>query len=177
MKSKPFNLDLQMFAEDQKPNGEEQNYDSPEKNLLEAYQQLKEKSVPKEDYDKVLEMNKKLLDASLNGVGEQTEGEEKPSDPSIDDLRAELYGPKRKELTDLEYWEKTLALRKAVMDQGKTDPMVPVGKDVSPTQADFATAENICSVVEECINLANGDSQEFTRQLDKRVIGGLPKKK
>lgn len=172
MKSKPllFRLDIQLFAEDNPP--------APESNILEAYKKLKETSVPRADYEKVLEINKKLVDASLNGGGDNNDDEDsKKSEPSIDDLRADLYGPKRKDLNNLEYWSKTLALRKAVMDQGKTDPMVPIGKDVSPTQQDFATAENICSAIEECITLANGDPEEFNRELDKRIIGGLPKSK
>ena len=176
MKSKPFKIDLQHFAEDPKP--EEQKFkqhEAPESNLLKAYEELKETTVPREDYEKVLEMNKQLLDASFNGKGDEEDEEEKSS-PSIDELRADLYGGK-KQLNDLEYWEKTLALRKACMEKGMTDPLVPVGKDVSPTQNDFAFAEKLVETVEECISLANGDSGEFTRQLDKRVIGGLPKKK
>lgn len=182
MKTKPllFALDIQKFSKDDpepKPEATDDNPPAPDKNLLEAYNKLKKDSVSRKDYEKVLEMNKQLLDASLNGGGDDPKDDKELPVPSIDELRADLYGPKRKELNDLDYWEKTLALRKAVMEQGKTDPMVPIGKDVTPTQADFATAELICSEIEECIKEANGDSAEFDRLLDKRIIGGLPKRK
>ena len=63
------------------------------------------------------------------------------------------------------------------MENGKADPFVPFGKDANPTQADFDLAERVASTMQECITLAGGDPERFNQEVDKRIIGGLPKRK
>ena len=161
-----FKLDLQMFAE------EEPEPPKPEEDYLKVIKDLKEKSVSKEEYDKLLEDRNKLLNDYLNG------GDLKPHvDPknkeSAEDIREYLRQGKAR--TNLELWTKYLDLRDKVMEQGEIDPMVPVGPDVTPKDSDFASAAKTASEIRECIENCGGDPELFNQLLDKKFIGGFPK--
>ena len=170
MKTRPYKLDLQLFAEDQPetpPTDLEQNY-------IEVIKELKENSVPKEDYDRVLDENKRLLNEYLNG-GEPVSvpEEEKITEAQ---LREDLYGGK-KELTNLEYWDKTIKLREMVMARGQIDPAVPVGHKYKPTSEDFAVSAKVFAEIGECVKAADGDPAKFNDLLDAKIIGGIPRAK
>ena len=168
--NKKHKLDLQLFAEDPKNEDPNQVY-------LDKIKDLQENTVPKSQYEELKEQNKTLLENVINGNALKKVDPEVEDKPDIKQLRDDLYGGK-KDLNNLEYWEKTLELRKAVMAEGKADPFVAIGKDVQPTQADFDTAQRVADTVEECIKLANGDSKVFTQEFDSRVYGGIvPNKK
>lgn len=163
-----FYLDLQMFADgDPEPTPElEQDY-------LKVIKELKENSVPKADYEKVFNDRNKLLNDYLNG------GNPQPStDPekgvSAEDIREYLRTGKSK--TNLDLWTHYLDLRDKVMEQGGIDPMVPVGPDITPKDADFALAAKIASEIRECIENCDNDPELFNQLLDKKIIGGLPTK-
>lgn len=163
-----YYLDLQLFAEDQTPPADDTVIPPADKNAVETLKKLKENTVPKEDYLKVVQENKELWEATLNGDKLDTEEKEKEA-PNIKELREDLFGGK-KQLTNLEYWDKTLKLRKALMEKGETDPFVPVGEKIVPEQSDFDAAERVAEVVQECIDYANGDSEVFTNELQRRTI-------
>ena len=174
MKNQPlsFMLYLQMFAEDQ-PKKEEEDLD-PNKKYLEVIDNLKKNTVSLEKYKELEAQNKQLLDAVINGNSVKNEDSEENKGPSIKELREDLFGGK-KQLTNLEYWKKTLALRKALMEQGETDPFVPVGTKIVPERSDFEAAQRVADVVQECIDYANDDSAVFTNELQRRTIEVLPR--
>lgn len=161
-------LDLQLFAEEDQKSAEPEKVD-PEKNYAKAIAELKAKTVSREDYQKLEEQNKQLLDAIINGNGGQDSPEDKTKRASIEELRKDLYVDK-KTMTNLEYWEKTLQLRELLMEQGKTDPFVPVGHKVKATSADYAAAENVASGIKECIEAAGGDPVAFNNELRRRGL-------
>jgi hypothetical protein len=172
-----FVLDLQLFADDPEPKKEEKQVveetkkADPDKNTMEALKKLKENSVSKEEYDRVVERNRELLESYINGKTDKTEVVDDPKDkPTADSLRKELYGGERDSMTNLEYWEKTLELRKIEMDKGKTDPFVPVGSKVQPTYEDFVRGQRIAEVMEECIKVADGDPIAFNNELRRRGL-------
>ena len=173
MKTRPFKLNLQLFAEDDP--APEDKKDPIEQNYLKELKKLKENSVPKADYDKVVEEHKKVLKELLNGETHKggDDGNNQPEDPSIKELREDLY-VKQNCKNNLEYFSKTLMLREKVMEQGGIDPFVPVGKDVTPEDRHFATAAKIADEIQGCIDECGGDPDEFNRLLDKKIIGGLP---
>ena len=162
-----FKLDLQLFADEPAQEKPENKVD-PNKNTIEALQRLKANSVSKEDYEKLEEQNRQLLDAIINGSSINQEVVDKPAyQGSINDLRAELYGPKRKEMTNLEYVSKTLLLRDMLMEQGKTDPFVPVGRKVQATYADYESANKVYVGLKKCVEAADGDPVAFNAELRK----------
>lgn len=171
MKTRPFKLNLQLFAEDN-PNPQ---VDPVTQNYVKELKELKENSVPKSEYDKVVEEHKKVLKEFLNGeLHKGGEGDQQSQDPSIQELRDSLY-VKQDCKNNLEYFSKTLLLREKVMEQGQIDPMVPIGKDMTPNDSHFATAAKIASEIQSCIDACGGDPEEFNRLLDKKIIGGLPR--
>ena len=170
MKTRPFKLNLQLFAE-----GDPQ-VDPVTQNYLDEIKDLKENTVPKAEYDKVVEEHKKALKEFLNGKTHK-EGDpdnQQPEKPSIKQLREDLY-VKQNCKTNLEYFSKTLQLREEIMEEGGIDPFVPIGKDMTPKDSHFATAAKIATEIQSCIDECGGDPDEFNRLLDKKIIGGLPR--
>lgn len=164
-----FKLDLQMFAEDDDESGKDKV--DPNKDLLDIIENLKKNTVPKSEYDKVVADRKRLVDDFLNG-GDPDDEEEDPKDkPDIKALRDDLF---KGEHSNLDYCKKALALRKAIMDEGGVDPFVPIGEKIIPDASDFAAAERVATVMQECIDASEGDSGVFTNLLQLRTIDVMP---
>ena len=136
---------------------------------LAAIKELKEKSVDRSEYEKLRAENKKLIDAVVNGQpGQEEQVVVKHTKEQIDDLRNDLFNSPR-ELTNLEFITKTMELREARMENGESDPLLPVGKQISPTRDDIEGAEKVAQVYKECIEYAEGDSEVFTNELMRRT--------
>ena len=65
MKTRPYNLDLQLFAEEVKQDQPEETVD-PNANAVEAIKKLKETTVSREAYEAVVKQNKELFDTVIN---------------------------------------------------------------------------------------------------------------
>lgn len=141
----------------QNPEGGTTSSESNE-NYIKALQDLKQNSVPKEDYLKLKDENKKLVDALVSG-----QQIDLPQEETIDQeaLRKELYSEECN-LTNREYWEKTMKLRKAIIDEGKPDPFLPNGINVSPTQLDFDEANQLADWVDYCLQETKDNPEVFT---------------
>ena len=136
---------------------------------ISALNEMKKNTVSKEAYDKLREDNKKLLDTIVSGQSlEQTEVKE---EVDVDALRKELFGKSRKDLSNLEYVDKTLQLRKALMEKGEQDPFVmKAGRTSSPEAEDFKKAERVASVLQECVDIADGNDSVFDNEFQRRLI-------
>lgn len=132
---------------------------------IQALNELKAKSVDREEYDKLKAENKKLLDSIINGteVAQQPVEEKK----SVEELRANYL---KEDQTNLEYITNTLKLREALMAEGKPDPFLPIGEQIMPTDEDVATANKVAQVLQECVDYAEGDSAVFTNELQRRLV-------
>lgn len=144
---------------------------SLEQDYIDQIAQLKQNTVSKTEYEKLRADHKKALDALVNGGQLTPEETEKPVDK--DALRKELFN-EGCSLSNLEYWQKTLQLRKAIIDEGGTDPFLPYGSKIAPTVEDVEKANTVAEVVQECIDYADGDSRIFTNELDRRTIDAMP---
>lgn len=138
--------------------------------LAKALKEARENSVPKSEYNRVVEENKKLVSDIINGDGAGN-GQDSPEDnkPTIEELREELYGPKCSSLSNLEYWKKTLALRDAAIEKEGVDPFLPIGRKISPEVSDVEAANRVAEVVKECIEEAEGNSDVFTALLQSKT--------
>ncbi len=132
---------------------------------IQALNELKAKSVDREDYEKLKAENKKLLDSIINGteIAQQPVEEKK----SVEELRANYL---KEDQTNLEYITNTLKLREALMAEGKPDPFLPIGEQIMPTDEDVATANKVAQVLQECVDYAEGDSAVFTNELQRRLV-------
>ena len=136
---------------------------------ISALNEMKQNTVPKEAYDKLRADNKKLLDTIVSGQSlEQTEVKQ---EVDVDALRKELFGKSRRDLSNLEYVDKALKLRKALMEKGEQDPFVmKAGRTSSPEAEDFKKAERVASVLQECVDIADGNDSVFDNEFQRRLI-------
>lgn len=141
------------------------NVDESGVDYVEAIKQLRDTTVSKDAYDKLRSENKRLLDSLVRG-----ETIEQPVEAvDADKLRKELFSGDA-DMSNLEYMTKTMQLRDAIIDAGGTDPFLPYGKKILPTDEDIATANRVAGVIQECIDYADGDSAVFTNELQRRMV-------
>lgn len=124
--------------------------------------------VKKEAYDKLQDDYRALVKGVLDGA-DITNPNGEPESPKISDLRKELYGPDNN-LTNLEYVEKTLQLRQAIIEETGRDPFLPAGIKETPSEADAAAAARVADILQKCVDEANGDPEAFDVILSKKVI-------
>ena len=145
---------------------EQENVGDNTANYIEAIKEMKANSVSKEAYVKLQQENKQLLNSLVNGQGIEVKKEE-PVD--IDGLRQKLFSAKKHDMTNLEYVSNALKLREALMERGEMDPFVPSGKKIHPTDDDFKKADKVATVLQECVDYADGDAMVFTDELKRRI--------
>ena len=131
---------------------------------LAAINELKANSVDRQKYEELKAENKKLLDSIVNGTEVALPHDEKKS---IEELRANYL---KEDQSNLDYISNALKLREALMAEGKPDPFLPLGEQILPTDEDVATANKVANVLQECVDYADGDSNVFTNELQRRLI-------
>lgn len=137
---------------------------------IEAIKEMKQNSVTRESYEKLKNENKQLLDALVNGKEIEMKKEE-PVD--INQLRKELFN-RDKQLSNLEYVSSALKLRDALLEKGERDPFLPYGDKVNLTAEHYDKAEQVATVLKECVEFADGDSGIFTAELQRRTKDVMP---
>ena len=129
---------------------------------VQAINELKQNSVSKEDYNKVVAEKNKYLKALIDG--NQVAEVQKKEPVDIDGLRKELFSGE-KDLTNLEYAKKALELRDAIIERDGVDIFVGRGSKLTPTDEDYEAAQRVADGFQQCIDVAQGDSEIFTREL------------
>lgn len=132
---------------------------------IEEIQKLKESTVPKDQYQKLLEDNKRLIQALASG--EKGEAEGASAGATLEELRKKISNPE--DMTNLEYITAALELREKVMETGGDDPFLPNGTHARATAADREAAERVAAVMQECVDAADGNDGVFTAQLMART--------
>ena len=132
---------------------------------LAAINELKQNSVDRSKYEELRAENKKLLDSIVNGTEVALPATE--AKKSVEELRAAYL---KEDQTNLEFVTNALALREALMAEGKPDPFLPIGEQILPTDEDVKTAEKVASVLKECVDYAEGDTAVFTNELQRRLV-------
>ena len=162
------------------PENENENVVTVEDNTsdyIEQIKKLKENSVSKDDYDKLRLDNKRLIDALANGTQVDVVEPKVSAVDKINELRKKLFS-KGSNLNNLEYCKTAVELRDALIENGERDSFLPFGHNVVTTESDNETAERVASVLKECIDYADGDSDIFTNELQRRTVDVvIPKKK
>lgn len=148
--------------------GEEMSNDSVD--YIKAINEMKQNSVSREQYEKLKQENKELLDTLINGG--QVSVQDTTPKKSIEEMRNELFSKQAadKGMTNLEFVEKSLELRDAIIESGGTDPFLPVGKGIELTRDDYEAAEFTAEQFRECIDMAKGNSEVFTAELMRRTV-------
>ena len=137
------------------------------KEYINQINDLKERTVSREEYERIKNDNRELAKALINGTGANIPGITKPEQkPDLDDLRKKLFTKKSK--NDLEYFTNLLALRDGVMADGQPDPFLPINREFRATAQDEADAERIATQIKEAIEYADGDPAVFSNDLRRR---------
>ena len=131
-----------------------------------AIKELKQNSVDRSKYEELRAENKKLLDSIVNG--QSLEAPKQEDVKSISQLRSELFG--ESEISNLDFIKDSLELRKKLIAKGEPDPFLPVGQQIQPTDFDIQTADKVASILQECVDYADGDSEVFTNELMRRTV-------
>lgn len=142
--------------------GEKSVNQETEFDAVAAINELKKNSVSKDEYNKVLAEKNKYLKALIDGNQVAEAQQKEPVD--IDALRRDLFSGE-KDLTNLEYAQKSLELRDALIDRDGVDIFVGRGSKLSPTDDDYEAAQRVADAFKQCIDVAQGDSEIFTREL------------
>lgn len=143
---------------------------------IDAINELKANSVDKESYDKLRAENQKLLASLISGNKVEEEAETvRPEelDKLANEYRTKLF-KKNNELSNLEYIDTALKLRDVIIQKGERDPFLPVGSRVDENVEQHETAERVASVLQECVDFAQGDSGIFSAELQRRTSDIMP---
>lgn len=136
--------------------------------------ELKQNSVDRSKYDALKAEHKRLLDSVVNGT--EVALEVKKEEPSIQELRNKVFN--NPDQTNLEYITNVLNLRDALIEDGQEDPFVPSSSQYSPDANDYARAQKVATVLQEMVDVADGDPNVFLNEYQRRVKETIvPKKK
>lgn len=146
--------------------------ETTEINYIETIAEMKKNTVSKEEYNKVLEENKQLVNTLVNGGTIQVEQSEVLVD--TDALKRELSS---KEMTNLEYATKALQLRNELLKRGEKDPFLPNGHEYIPNDTDNQEAQRAADALQYCVDVADGDPHIFQTELQRILVDPiLPRK-
>ena len=146
---------------------EENKVEDMTPDYIAAIKELKQNSVDKADYDALRLENKKLLDAVVNGQQVEGSGSESASKETIQELRDKLFD--NEDQTNLEYIQNALNLRNRLLEEGYDDPFVPQGNKIVASDADYARAEKVATVLQEMVDEADGNPNVFLNEYQRRV--------
>lgn len=141
-----------------------------DEDYIETIKKLKETTVSKEEYEKLVADNKKLIETLANGG---TIEKEEPKKVDIKALREKLYSDDVN-MSNLEFCSTALELRDEIIKQGGGDPFLPVGKQIAPTAEDVQKANQVAEALKSCIDYAEGDSAVFSNELQRITIDAMP---
>lgn len=154
-------FNIQFFAEGAAEGANvEKEPTAVEKNYLEVIKKMKENMVLKSDYDEAIAENKKLAEQLITSPNLQEQPKEK-----VDIKKLQDQFSASTQMTNLEFVSSALKLRKALIEDGKPDPFLPVGRRISPTEDDIRKANKVADAFEYCVDAAQGDPAIFNMEL------------
>lgn len=162
-----FLLNIQFFADsvegENNPDQQERKEDqsSEEQNPADVYldtiKELKENTVPKEEYEKIKKerdtLVRNVIDSSV--LNETTESIDVNSDERIKSLREKIFG--KKPISNYEYMEAALELRRAIKERTGRDVFLPE----NPTAEEENQAEKFVSYAKEALELTKENPDLF----------------
>lgn len=139
---------------------------------LEQIKSLKQNTVSKDEYNKILNENRNLLQTIVDGGSLDDKTSTEVVRP-LDEIRKELFDPNNDNLT---YCSRAIELRDATLKAtgGKDDIFVPHGYNIVADENDYQCAQKLADTLKECIDYADGDSMVFTNELQRRLIDNIP---
>lgn len=138
--------------------------------LIEALTEMNKTHVKKELYDRMKAERDQLISAVVKGEQVKVKEEEKPD---INKLRKNLFS-NNAGISNIEYWDSTLKLRNALIEAGHPDPFMSTGDKSNPYALAPERAEAVAQVMQECLDLADGDPGIFIAEQQRRTKDTSP---
>lgn len=144
-----------------------------------AVKRLKETTVSKEQYEKLLNDNK-VLTKALAGEGPIPEGaQEAAKRPDINELRKKFLTAGENNLTNADTVLTALQLREACLEAGEPDPFLPAGIKNHPTPSDIQKAQDVADTLQNWIDESTDedgiiDTETFNAMLRKGIADDSP---
>lgn len=132
--------------------------------LLNEIKNLKDNTVPKEEYQKQVEKNKLLMKQIISGGG-ATESEEAID---LEETRKLLF-ENPENLSDLDIWTNILKLRKERLDKENVDIFLPRGNKTHYTREDIESASHVAEVIGQIIEDSEGNATMFKALLNNAI--------
>ena len=136
---------------------------TPEQNYIEVINNLRDTTVSKAEYEKLLQDNK-MLAQSLATTKPSTESVDEPT-YTQDDINALTKRLQSNNLTNLEFIKSTLEYRDACLAVHGADPFLPHSNDYVPTDADIEKAEEIAEGLRQMVDYSGNDHKLFNSEL------------
>ena len=159
-------------APQQDPSPQQDPAPEGNENYIKTIREMKKNMVDRSEFDKLQKENTALLQALADGGQIDLAEEEEEAAPDVKELRNKLFSMDE-DLTNMEYVETALKLRKALMDSGEADPFLPIGssREVSnrELESEQEAADRVAEGLQHCLDYAEGDSSIFTSELS-RII-------
>ncbi len=131
-----------------------------EYDVISEVNKIKENMVNKTDYDRLRAERDKYAKALIEGT---KVNDQKTATP-VEDLRKKLFN-NNNELSNLEYVSTALELRNAILETSGEDIFVGKGSKLTPDDNDYIQAQKVADAFSHCIEVADGNSEVFTREL------------
>lgn len=138
---------------------------------IDTINQLKASTVSKEQYDKLRDENKTLLESLVNGKSTETSSTEETSKPSAKELSSILNKMSKSGTTNLEYIATSLQYRDAYIEEFGKDPWCLTGKDSQPTTQDYIDMEEQAQGLKQLVEIADGNNEVFQREFTRVLTG------
>lgn len=132
-----------------------------------AIKELKEKTVPREEYEKLRGEHKALTKALAEGKKPQVVEVDTSTEKTTDELKAFIL--KNKDMCNLDYVKNALELRERMLKSGKPDPFAPNSRLKPTTQFELDNARRVAAILKECVDSSNGDPRLFNSELQRRM--------
>lgn len=139
---------------------------STEENYIEQIKALRANSVDRAKYDKVIEENKQLTQALIDG-GQIQGATVVQEEPDISAIAESLLHESN---NNLSYISKALQYRQAIMDKFDVDVFVSGDPTHTPTGEDYETAARTAEVLQNCVDVADGDPAVFQSELQRVLV-------
>lgn len=146
---------------------------------LDTINELKRNSVSREEYDKVRNENKTLLENIVNGRTLDAAAEEETPTPTIQELSNKISGEGHEDLLDLDFITSLCDLRDALMERDGVDYAAPTGSQYSADYNDKLTSQKVHDAFRHCIKVADGDNEVFIQEITRITndVGAIRKPK
>ena len=133
---------------------------------IDTIKNLKANSISLDEYEKLKEEKSALIASLAAGEKIETNENQPHSEVDIKKLAAKLSTPEC-ELNNLEYVKAALEYRDAVKEKSGVDVFLPQGHQVSATDQDIESVDELIKTFQHCIDYAEGDSAAFTNELQR----------